>query len=46
MDILLGIPNYDNSNVMNLNLDVLLEKYFIYDCKKNDRLVDFYNFQV
>ena len=45
LDILLGIPNYDNSNViMNLNLVTLFGKYFIYDCK-NDKSVDFYNFQ-
>ena len=47
LDILLGIPNYDNSNViMNLNFVILFAKYFIYDCKKNDKPVDFYNFQV
>ena len=44
---LLGIPNYDNSNViMNLNFVILFAKYFIYDCKKNDKPVDFYHFQV
>ena len=47
LDILLGIPNYHNSNViMNLNFVILFAKYFIYDCKKNDRPVDFYIFQV
>ena len=47
LDILLGIPNYDNSNViMNLNFVILFAKYFIYDCKKNDKPVDFYHFQV
>ena len=25
---------------------ILFAKYFIYDCKKNDKPVDFYNFQV
>ena len=45
--ILLGIPNYDNNNViMNLNFAILFAKYFIYDCKKNYEPVDFYNFQV
>ena len=30
LDILLGIPNYDNSNViMNLNFVILFVKYFI-----------------
>ena len=38
LDILLGIPNYDNSNViMNLNFVILFAKYLIYDCKKNDK---------
>ena len=47
LDILLGIPNYDNSNViMNFNFVILFAKYFIYDCKRNDKPVDFYNFQV
>ena len=47
LDILLGIPNYDNSNViMNLNFVILFAKYFIHDCKKNDKPVDFYHFQV
>ena len=47
LDILFGIPNYDNSNViMKLNFVILFAKYFIYDCKKNDKPVDFYHFQV
>ena len=47
LDILLGISNYDNSNViMNLNFVILFAKYFICDCKKNDKPVDSYNFQV
>ena len=25
---------------------IIFAKYFIYDCKKNDKPVDFYNFQV
>ena len=42
LDILFGIPNYENSNViMNLNVVMLFAKNFIYD-----RPVDFYNFQV
>ena len=47
LNILLGIPNYDNTNViLNLNFVILFAKYFIYDCKKNDKPVDLYNFQV
>ena len=43
----MGIPNYDNSNViMNLSFVILFAKYFISNCKKNDKPVDFYNFQV
>ena len=44
---LVNSPNYDNSNViMNLKFVILFAKYFIYDYKKNDKPVDFYNFQV
>ena len=47
LDILLGIPNYDNTNdIMNLNFVILFAKHFIYACKKNDKPVDLYNFQV
>ena len=31
---------------MNLNFVILFANYFIYDCKKNDKPVDFYKFQV
>ena len=31
---------------MNLNFVILFAKYFIHDCKKNDKPVDFYHFQV
>ena len=41
LDILLGIPNYDNSNdVMILNFVILFAKYYIYNCKKNGVPVD------
>ena len=47
LDILLGIPNYDKSNIiMNLNYVILFAKYFIHDCKKNNKSVDYYNFQI
>ena len=35
LDILLGIPNYDNGNdVMILNFVILFAKYYIYNCKQ------------
>ena len=47
--MLLGIPNYDNSNdVMILNFVILFTKYYmyIYNCKKNGVPVDFFRFLV
>ena len=47
LDILLGIPNYDNSNdVMILNFVILFVKYYIYNCKKNAMPIDFFSFLV
>ena len=47
LDILLGIPNYDNSNdVMILNFVILSAKYYIYNCKKNGVPIDFFSFLV
>ena len=47
LDILLGIPIYDNSNdVMILNFVILFVKYYMYNCKKNGVPIDFFSFLV
>ena len=47
LDMLLGIPNDDNSNdVMILNFVILFAKYYIYNCKKNGIVIDFFSFLV
>ena len=47
LDILLGIPNYDNSNdLMILNFVILFSNYYYYKCKKNGMPIDFFSFVV
>ena len=47
LDILLGIPNYDNSiDVMILNFAILFVKYYINNCKKNGMPTDVFSFLV
>ena len=47
LDILLGIPNYQRTNDIDiLNFIILFAKNFIYTCKKNNRHIDFFSFLV
>ena len=47
LDVLLGIPNYEKNMEINiLNFVMLFAKCFIYNCRKYNVSVDFYNFLV
>ena len=47
LDILLGIPNYGkNKDIDILNFVILFAKSYIYDCKKNEMVIDLYNFHM
>ncbi len=46
LDIVLGIQNQNNDNIMNLlNYCILQAKVFIYECKYNDNECFFYDYQ-
>ena len=47
LDILLGIPNHDENNELNiLNFIIIFGKSYIKACKNKEKPLEFYNFQV
>ena len=47
LDILLGIPNYDDNLEINiLNFVILYGKYYIKACKNKEKPIEFYEYQV